>query len=171
MSPLVRGVAIAVVHALLVLALGGWFLYERDTLPRAWVLTAGLDPFLPVRGRYADLRLAIEIRGPQEALEKARRAQNGWTLPRAENGALVGDLLPDEALGDGQNLMYVTEPGHWFLRQPVAFFLSEHEPDPTRLAEGDELWAEVTVPTRGAPRPIRLEVRHAAPKDDAAPAP
>jgi hypothetical protein len=45
------------------------------------------------------------------------------------------------------------------LDQPVAFFITEHIPDPSRRAPGEELWVEVTVPRKGPPRPIRLGVR------------
>jgi hypothetical protein len=45
------------------------------------------------------------------------------------------------------------------LDQPLAYFIPEHVPDPSRRAEGEELWVEVTLPRRGAPRPIRLGVK------------
>jgi hypothetical protein len=45
------------------------------------------------------------------------------------------------------------------LQQPLAYFIPEHVPDPSRRADGEELWVEVTVPARGAPRPIRLGVK------------
>jgi hypothetical protein len=45
------------------------------------------------------------------------------------------------------------------LAEPVAFFLPEHAPDPTRRARDEELWVEVSVPRRGPPRPIRLGVK------------
>jgi len=48
------------------------------------------------------------------------------------------------------------------LAEPVAFFIPEHIPDPSRRQEGEELWAEVTIPKKGLPRPIRLGVK----KDD-----
>ena len=169
MTPLARGIVIATVQALVLVAVAGWFLYERDTLPRAWGLTAGVDPQLPIRGRYVDLRLVITLRGSPLALQEARERKVSWTVPRAEGAALSGDLLPDGETAGAQYLSYDPQGERWLLWQPVAFFLSEHEPDPTRLAAGDELWAEVTVPARGAPRPIRLEVRHAAPAPAAAP--
>ncbi|CAN5717228.1 hypothetical protein BH24GEM1_BH24GEM1_29760 [soil metagenome] len=45
------------------------------------------------------------------------------------------------------------------LDEPVAFFIPEHVPDPSVRLAGEELWAEVTVPRAGPPRPIRLAVR------------
>ena len=43
--------------------------------------------------------------------------------------------------------------------QPVAFFIPERTPDPSRRQPEEELWAEVTVPKHGPPRPIRLGVK------------
>ena len=45
------------------------------------------------------------------------------------------------------------------LSEPVAFFIPEHVEDPSRRAQGEELWVEVTLPRAGAPRPIRLGIR------------
>jgi hypothetical protein len=45
------------------------------------------------------------------------------------------------------------------LVEPVAFFITEHIPDPSRRQEGEELWVEVTIPKKGPPRPIRLGVK------------
>jgi hypothetical protein len=41
----------------------------------------------------------------------------------------------------------------------LAFFIPEHVPDPSIRAADEELWAEVTLPRKGAPRPIRLAVK------------
>jgi len=49
----------------------------------------------------------------------------------------------------------------WALVQPIAFYLPENAPDPSHLAAGEALWAEVTLPSDGPPRPLRLEVRQA----------
>lgn len=45
------------------------------------------------------------------------------------------------------------------LSVPIAYFIPEHVPDPSIRQPGEELWAEVTVPRAGAPRPIRLGVK------------
>jgi hypothetical protein len=45
------------------------------------------------------------------------------------------------------------------LVEPVAFFITEHIPDPSGRHEGEELWVEVTIPKKGPPRPIRLGVK------------
>ena len=43
--------------------------------------------------------------------------------------------------------------------EQLAFFIPEHIPDPSIRAAGEELWAEVTLPRKGPPRPIRLAVK------------
>lgn len=45
------------------------------------------------------------------------------------------------------------------LDDQIAFFIPEHVPDPSIREAGEELWAEVTLPRRGPPRPIRLGVK------------
>jgi hypothetical protein len=47
----------------------------------------------------------------------------------------------------------------WILQDPVAFFLPEHAADPSIAPPGKQLGVEVSVPPKGPPRPIRLEVR------------
>lgn len=166
MTPLARGIVITVVHVLLVAAVGGILLYERRTLPSAWVLTTGVDPMLPIRGRYVSLNLVVEPRGelPPEELPGTGPAVE--TTLTVEDGQLVATVLPpadtEAVVGwRGQAVLRrVTPTGPiWTLAQPVAFFLPEDAPDPTRLEPGEELWALVTVPREGPPRPIRLEVR------------
>jgi hypothetical protein len=43
--------------------------------------------------------------------------------------------------------------------QQIAFFIPEHAADPSFRPAGEELWAEVTLPRSGPPRPIRLGVK------------
>jgi hypothetical protein len=44
------------------------------------------------------------------------------------------------------------------LSSPVVFFLPEHAEGP-RPDRNTELWAEVTVPKKGPPRPIQLAIK------------
>jgi hypothetical protein len=41
----------------------------------------------------------------------------------------------------------------------VPYFIPDGVPDPSIRKPGEELWVEVSVPNKGAPRPIRLAVR------------
>jgi hypothetical protein len=46
------------------------------------------------------------------------------------------------------------------LNTPVLYFIPEHAVDPTpRGGDGKELWAEVTIPKKGPPRPIQLALK------------
>src|SRR5215467_411295 len=60
MSTLSKGIAVAVLHLLIVLSLGGKLLYDRAYRPRVWVRTGSVDPDLPIRGRYFTLRLEVK---------------------------------------------------------------------------------------------------------------
>lgn len=41
----------------------------------------------------------------------------------------------------------------------VPYFIPEGVPDPSIRQPGEELWVQVSVPTKGAPRPIRLALK------------
>ena len=46
------------------------------------------------------------------------------------------------------------------LSNAVLYFIPEHAQDPTpRRNDGTELWAEVTIPKQGPPRPIQLALK------------
>jgi hypothetical protein len=49
-------------------------------------------------------------------------------------------------------------PDVYVLSPPVTFFLPEHAAGPL-LRRGDEIWAEVTIPRKGPPRPIQLALK------------
>ncbi len=55
------GIALAIVHVLLVGTLGLKLLADRARLPRAWARTLPFDPNLPIRGRYVRLRLEVPL--------------------------------------------------------------------------------------------------------------
>jgi hypothetical protein len=139
-----RGAALLALHVLLVLTVAGKYAWDRDRLPRAWANTMPVDPNLPIRGRYASLQLRVD---PSDG-------NTAWTTARltAENGRLVAH--PAQT---GQSVWRSGET--WVLAEPVAFFLPEHAADPTRIAPGEELWVEVSVPADGPPRPLRLGVK------------
>lgn len=140
MKPMHRGIVVAVLQCLIVLSLAGKYAWDRERLPRVWVKTAPVDPNLPIRGRYVSLRLEADGGG--------RVPVPVWSGSRLSirNGRLTAEpLRPRE----------VTV----YMGEPVAFFIPEHVPDPSRRAPGEELWVEVSVPRKGMPRPLRLGVK------------
>jgi hypothetical protein len=150
MRPIFRGIVVAVLQCLIVLSLAGKYAMDREHLPRAWAKAAPVDPNLPIRGRYVSLRLEVDF---AEGTPKA-----GWSQVQlsAQNGRLVATGVPTGA-GSEAILAAGTRPP--FLVEPVAFFIPEHVPDPSRRAPGEELWVEVSVPRKGPPRPVRLGVK------------
>jgi len=166
MRPVTRGLLVALLQVLIVAAVGGKLLYDRQVLPKVWVRTAGVDPELPIRGRYVSLRLVVQADGLELSAGSSRERYQVHPVKLAiVDGALHAVALADR---DGsyplesmvQQLATPAGPV-WALVQPIAFYLPEDAPDPSRLAAGETLWAEVTVPAEGPPRPLRLEVRQA----------
>lgn len=148
------GIALAIVHVLLVGTLGLKLLADRARLPRAWARTLPFDPDLPIRGRYVRLRLELPL---------ARGADSSWAGEyRRVRLRTAGDRLQGVLDDEGPLRARLDSTADGLvagLDQPVAFFIPEHIPDPSLRPAGEELWAEVTVPRRGPPRPIRLGVR------------
>jgi hypothetical protein len=148
MKPLYRGIAVAALQCLLVLSVAGKYALDRERLPRAWAKATPFDPNLAIRGRYVSLNLEVDgMMGPRDSLQQA-------TLS-VRNGRLFAEVVPFETG------VHVVRWGNGPLRlaEPVAFFISETVPDPSRRPRGEELWVEVSVPRRGEPRPIRLAVK------------
>jgi hypothetical protein len=148
MTAIYRGIAVAVLRCLIVLSLAGKYAIDRERLPRAWVRALPVDPNMPIRGRYVSLRLAVD------PAEGGSETHGGLAQLSAQNGRLVA--TPSTV---SENLVSRDGSHGWSLWEPVAFFIPEHVPDPSRRAPGEELWVEVSVPRKGPPRPVRLGVR------------
>lgn len=164
MKPLYKGLIIALVHICIVSSLGAKLLYDRTVRPRVWVLAAPYDPNMPIRGRYVSLQLAVESRGIKEATATG----TGWVPPqsvvlRIEDNRLLAEGAASKTgyHPEGAHVRFVQRQEHMLavLDQPVAFFIPEHVPDPSRRQPGEELWVEVTIPRKGPPRPIQLGVK------------
>jgi hypothetical protein len=136
------GLRLAVVHAGMLMLVGGKFLYDRATLPRAWVRVSPVTPELPIRGRYLSLRMELDS------------VSGGGLMARlaVREGRLHGEL-------NDRCCLAVHAGPRPVLVEPMAFFVPEHDADPSLRAPGEELWAEVSVPRRGVPRPLRLAVK------------
>lgn len=161
MKPYFRGLLIAALHVALVSSLGAKLLYDRATRPRVWVRAAPYDPELPIRGRYVSIRLQMVGMGfaVPTAWDKEGHPRAGYSSARLEvqNGQLVA-VYSDRSSDTSVRVSFPDSVARVTLAEPVAFFIPEHIPDPSRRAAGEELWVEVTVPRKGPPRPIRLAV-------------
>lgn len=148
------GIGLAIAHVALVGSLGLKLLVDRARLPRAWVRTMPFDPSTPLRGRY--LRLGVDIPLAGIPAGTSEYSHPGVRL-HAVNGRILGEI--DDSV-DSPRVRLRREGGVWSatLSEPIAFFLPEHVPDPSIRPPGEELWAEVTIPTASPPRPIRLGV-------------
>jgi len=167
MKPLYKGLAVALVHILIVLSLGAKLLYDRATRPRVWVRTGQVDPDLPIRGRYFTLNLEVHSsdfhRDPQNplAFKTAQGYDPGYVTLAVENGQLVAHRTdrPSEMTINSWAQRGNHGDDVFVLSSPVVFFIAEHAEAP-RVGRGGELWAEVTVPKKGPPRPIQLAIKH-----------
>ncbi|MDP9268621.1 MAG: hypothetical protein M3P27_09915 [Acidobacteriota bacterium] len=181
MKPLYKGLVIAAIHVALVTSLGAKLLYDRHTRPRVWAQARPYDPDLPIRGRYLSLQLIIDAEGfpPPKTRSELWQWGSGERRARLEvrSGKLVavrdetGDHLVWFAAAPGvvmprvpDNLDSGKQPVDFpvvaVLSDAVLYFIPEHAQDPTpRANDGSELWAEVTLPKKGPPRPIQLALK------------
>jgi hypothetical protein len=149
-----KGLLVALIHLMLVCSLGAKLLIDRATRPRVWCKTVGYDPYDPLRGRYVSVQL--EVDAPTVPTHDPRTG-NYENAPTARldlrDGKLIAVLDPE-----GKQLWQVTN-GKAVWPEPVAYFISESAVDPSWNRRGAELWAEVTIPKKGPPRPIRLALK------------
>jgi hypothetical protein len=163
MSRLTKGLILAAIQLAIVASLGAKLALDRARLPRAWAKVRSFDPDLPIRGRYLALQLVVHVQPSGENKAGSTRPEyknpcSRWGKLQATNGQL--EATPTE-YDHGVSLMACQTPNQQevLLAQPVLFFLPEHAENPMQTARGGELWAEVTVPKAGPPRPIRLAVK------------
>lgn len=157
-----KGLFIAGLQMLLVTSLAAKYVIDRARLPRVWALAIPYDPNMPIRGRYVSLQLEVQLPPGVTVPDKVF-----FSTPaelKAENGQLVA--VPKEGEWQtGVNIQRIvprppaTTPPIVVIQEPVAFFISEHAKDPSRRLAGEELWAEVSIPRHGPPRPIRLGLK------------
>lgn len=186
MTPTRKAWILAALHLALVAGLGGKFLIDRATRPRVWLKTAPVDPDLPIRGRYVRLRVEVPVRGAQlpPALTAQEREAQPWRLLAEHDLQVALEATPEGLVAralppPGHAVAFPPErwptrvraglpetvrsapPERWFVRldEPLACFIPEGVPDPSRRAEGEELWVEATLPRKGPLRPIRLAVK------------
>ena len=164
MNGMRKGLLLAAIQIALVLSLGGKLMYDRMTRPRAWVQVEAFDPELPIRGRYFSEHLQISTEG--FALPEVKKQINSrnwgeneqWAYLEVRDGQLIG-----KAQGSGAGLwiqLRKNEDGTiaGLSEEPVLFFISERAAVP-RLEVGEQMWVEVTIPSAGPPRPIRMGIK------------
>lgn len=163
MKTFTKSLIVALLQVAIVLSLGGKLLYDRAHRPRIWVKTGSVDPDLPIRGRYLTLSLEVHAPGLSPAATRNSPDFYAWQSIEltAENGALVAhksDKHTELSLATWGRRPNQSDSDVYFLWPSVAFFLPEHAEVP-RIKSGEELWAEVTIPRKGPPRPIQLAVK------------
>jgi hypothetical protein len=178
MRPLYKGLVIAALQVALVAALGAKLLYDRHTRPRVWAQTVPYDPDLPIRGRYLSLQLIVDAEGFPLPQTRAELWRWGSVERRARLEVRNGKLVAVHDDGGDYTIWYAPAPGAVVrpiedydkaraapldfpvvavLSDAVLYFVPEHAQDPTpRRPQADVLWAEVTIPRKGPPRPIQL---------------
>jgi len=145
---MIKGAILGVIQLALLLGIGGKLLVDGATLPRVWIRTTPYDPNLPIRGRYVSLQISAEARDfkPGVVYQGARFSVDG-------------EKLLAYPANDSSAVMVLVNGPVASVSQPVAFFIPEKIPDPSRRERGEELWMEVTVPRKGPVRPLRLGVK------------
>ena len=146
------GLLLGLLQVALVGSVGLKLLIDRATLAHGWARTAPYDPSLPIRGRYVRLRLEVPVKGASGAPE----SEHGVRLASVD-GRIVG-TIDDTVTRARVRLQRRGGAVVGALDDAVAYFLPEHVPDPSIRPSGEQLWAEVTLPRRGPPRPIRLGI-------------
>jgi hypothetical protein len=174
-------IALLAFQLALVVSIAGKYLYERENCPRVWTRAVAYDPEMPLRGRY--LSAQLEVDGCGSTLPSATHAQfprdiNGAVKPgpyvvrgaavnfnatlKVENNRMVAErVVGDTDPGVGEQVWATNDLpcDHMHLQSATDFFISEHASSPLPLKHGQELWIEVTLPPKGAPRPIQLAVK------------
>ncbi|MDR3746753.1 MAG: DUF2157 domain-containing protein [Acidobacteriota bacterium] len=170
-NPRTRAIALLVIQCVLVSSIAAKYLYEPKTCPRVWVVVAQYDPNLPMRGRYLSLSPIVDACDLPHDQESANRFPDkdghqkiyNWhwrvrTVARDGKLAVVDarDFHPRSAT------QYLWPHGDASCDHArfaaVDLFIADMAKDPFPLKKGQELWAEVTEPPAGPPRPIQLAI-------------
>jgi hypothetical protein len=181
-----RGAILLVVQCALVLTTAGKYLWERHTRPEVWTRVelfneqelsfTARDPHnrymraqlladactLPPRAgeKEADINVMEENRG----IYRSHQVRKDLVHTVARNGKLT--LVEAEGIHtpDKQEL-------YWDLRKPctearlpenIQFYVPSSDAMPTKLQPGQTVWALVTVPAQGPPRPLELAISDAS---------
>jgi hypothetical protein len=166
-----KGLLLMGLQLAMVLSIAAKYAWERHSSPMVWTRATQYDPQQPLRGRYLALTLHADACGLPTSDHEDRDAVasqfplrlNHWSWevrPAAKDGHLVPVLSKDERPGETQTLtLYPNLPCEYAsLSGGTEYFIPEHARTPFPLAPGEELWALVTIPVTGPPRPVQLAI-------------
>jgi hypothetical protein len=175
MSAQAKGLWLLVVQLAVVLSIGAKYAWERHHCPMVWARAGQFDPSQPIRGRYIALTLhasACGLPGGKPGYDFQRPGRSPqqvgmktWSVVPAVNGGVLTARVVDETRpGPSETLMLDRDVPCEYARlgETSEFFVPEHTKSPFPLQMGQELWALVTVPPSGPPRPVKLAVSDAA---------
>jgi len=154
-SFLKKALIVTLLHVALVLSLGGKLLYDRMMRPRVWVRTVSVDPDALIRGRY--LTLNLEVNAPWFD-EKNDYGQSEVQLSVVDGQLVATKTDANTELTVSRGWRFRNDSEKAILNSRLAFFIPEHADIGIRRT-GEELWAEVTIPKKGPPRPIQLAIK------------
>lgn len=161
MKSLSKALVVVLLQVLIVSSLGAKLLYDRAHRPRIWVRAGSFDPELPIRGRYYALNVQVYAPELGKSADNKQLYNFAYVELAVENGQLVA-RKSSRNTGLTINTWAGRRPGmaddEYFLSPSLALFLPEHALGPD-LKRGDQIWAEVTVPKKGPPRPIQMAIK------------
>jgi len=157
---------LAAIHIALVASLGLILLVDRAVRPRIWAKTVLIDPEARLYGRYVRLRIEVDAENALIGNDVLLSVRDGHlSASRAVSPTGIWLRRSDPSSAATTSTMQVNPPLDFF----VAQILIEHWRGPggrEKYQEGRpvwdeavEVWAEVTLPRRGPPRPIRLGIK------------
>jgi hypothetical protein len=161
-----RGMVLLVVQLVLVLSIAAKYVYERKVCPRVWVRTAPFDPNLALRGRYVGLGLAVDgcalSHNAGDLLGPRSSGIWKWRVKvETKEGKLVVAPASEDARPESTQDLMQSASGFCdraVLSPSADYFIGDKAKSPFPLKPNEELWAEVTVPPSGPPRPIQLAI-------------
>jgi hypothetical protein len=166
------GLLLLLAQLLIVLSIAGKYLYERQTRPRVWSRAVQADPSLPLRGRYLALNLVLDACGLLQSDPAPQYPRGSLRLWHVSLTTRDGKLIPhNEGASSSSSIGTVLLPygkpcDRATLTRPELLFIPDRVqlPPPLRpgpLKQDEEIWVEVTVPSHGPPRPIRIALSSA----------
>jgi hypothetical protein len=157
-----KGLLLMALQLALVLSIAAKYAWERHSSPMVWTRATQYDPQQPLRGRYLALTLHADACGLPKAHHEDRDDPSSQ-FPLRLNHYWSWEVRPaakDERPGETQTLtLYPNLPCEYAsLSGGTEYFVPGHAKTPFPLAPGEELWALVTVPPTGPPRPVQLAI-------------